>query len=300
MSMEKGLVSIIIPTFYRNELLGGAIESALNQKYDPVEIIVVDDSGERNAQNVVSKYDDIQYVPLNKNRGTQAARNVGLKHSKGEYVDFLDDDDRMHADKIQKQISLISSEVGVVYCGIELTENENDHEIFLPKPDVQKDVLQHALAMEMFPCCDATMLIRRDLLEEIPLLDYSHAIDIGVMIELAQRTKFDYVDSSLVTALATENTLTDSIEYTNARLDYIDKFEDLYKVFPPETKRSALARTYQWRGNQLLENNLWSLEAIRSFFYAVHYSNNNKPNDWMKPLASVFGRPGIKLGKRIR
>jgi glycosyltransferase involved in cell wall biosynthesis len=112
---SNGLVSVVIPTYYRNDGLRRAIESALSQTYDPVEVIVVDDSGERYAEPVAREY-DVTYIAHEENLGGNPARNTGIKAASGEYIQLLDDDDRLLPEKLERQIPALEADpsVGVV------------------------------------------------------------------------------------------------------------------------------------------------------------------------------------------
>ncbi len=110
-------VSIIIPTFNRVESVVSAIESLLEQTYKNIEIIIVNDNGEKNKditeklEEKIKKYlikKEIRYIKLEKNGGAPFARNEGVKVSTGEYLCFLDDDDRYVKEKIEKQIKKFS------------------------------------------------------------------------------------------------------------------------------------------------------------------------------------------------
>lgn len=87
-------VSVIIPCYKQAQFLGQAIESVLNQTVQSHEIIVVDDGSPDETQAVVARYPTIRYV-RQINQGLSAARNTGLQHSEGEFLVFLDADDRL-------------------------------------------------------------------------------------------------------------------------------------------------------------------------------------------------------------
>src|SRR5215212_9338337 len=91
---EVGLVSVIIPCYNQAHFLGEAIESVLSQSYKNFEIIVVDDGSSDNTSEVASSYEEVRLV-RQENRGLSAARNAGITHSEGEYLVFLDADDRL-------------------------------------------------------------------------------------------------------------------------------------------------------------------------------------------------------------
>src|ERR687890_856397 len=89
-----GLVSVVIPCYNQAHFLGEAIESVLAQSYPRFEIIVVDDGSTDDTSKVAARHPGGRYVYQN-NQGVSAARNSGLARSEGEYVVFLDADDRL-------------------------------------------------------------------------------------------------------------------------------------------------------------------------------------------------------------
>ena len=104
--MEK--VSVVIITYNRPlDVLFRAINSALNQDYNSIEVLVVNDAPENyelahSIQERIDKIDDdrITYLSYDRNHGSNYARNYGLKHSTGAYIGFLDDDDEWYSYKM--------------------------------------------------------------------------------------------------------------------------------------------------------------------------------------------------------
>lgn len=108
MSQNDPRVSIIIPTYNRAEVISRAVESALDQKYNNIEVIVVDDGSTDQTHEVMAKYeDDIKYTRLDENMGANAARNKGIELATGEYISFLDSDDEYPIDNIQKKVEVL-------------------------------------------------------------------------------------------------------------------------------------------------------------------------------------------------
>jgi glycosyltransferase involved in cell wall biosynthesis len=91
--MGQKLVSVIIPTYNRAEYVGRAIESAQSQSYGCTQIIVVDDGSADGTAECVAAYSDVEYY-FQENKGQAAARNLGLRYARGEYIASLDSDDR--------------------------------------------------------------------------------------------------------------------------------------------------------------------------------------------------------------
>ena len=108
------LVSVIIPTYNYANFLSKAIESVLRQTYQNVEIVVVDDGSGDHTRQVVDSYDTVKYF-YQKNKGLSAARNTGIQHAKGNYLVFLDADDWLERDAIEKNYGAIKDKPQIAF-----------------------------------------------------------------------------------------------------------------------------------------------------------------------------------------
>ena len=114
---ETDLVSVIVPTYNRAYCIEQTLDSVRKQTYRPIEIIVVDDGSSDNTEDVltqwIKKHDDGQQLTcryfFQTNSGVCAARNLALIHCKGEFIQFLDSDDIIHANRFEKVIGLFKS-----------------------------------------------------------------------------------------------------------------------------------------------------------------------------------------------
>jgi glycosyltransferase involved in cell wall biosynthesis len=106
-----GLVSVVLPTFNREQTLARAVASVLNQSYRDLELIVVDDGSTDRTAEVMAGFDDprLRYLRLEKNGGASRARNAGLRAAKGEFIAFQDSDDEWLVDKLARQLELARS-----------------------------------------------------------------------------------------------------------------------------------------------------------------------------------------------
>ena len=95
------IVSVIIPTYNRENLVSQAIQSVLNQTYRDFELIVVDDASIDNTQKIVNNFNDsrIRYICHKQNAGVSVAQNTGIAKARGEYIAFLDSDDEWFSEK---------------------------------------------------------------------------------------------------------------------------------------------------------------------------------------------------------
>ncbi|WP_199506594.1 MULTISPECIES: glycosyltransferase family 2 protein [Halobacteriovorax] len=104
------LVSVIIPTYNRADFLKRSITSVLNQSFNDLELIIVDDGSTDHTHDVVGSFSDKRIKYLKKeNAGVSSARNLGVKNSKGDYIAFLDSDDEWHRDKLASQVSYLKN-----------------------------------------------------------------------------------------------------------------------------------------------------------------------------------------------
>lgn len=121
-------VTAVVTTYNRFELAKRAIRSVILQTYSPLEIIVVEDSGNSGIEGWLTQFCDqnIKYILHPTNRGLAAARNTSIGMAEGEYIAFLDDDDEWKPTRVEKQIDLIKAlgerarkKCGVVSCCVE-------------------------------------------------------------------------------------------------------------------------------------------------------------------------------------
>jgi glycosyltransferase involved in cell wall biosynthesis len=104
---EQFFVSTIIPVHNGEKFLAGAIANVLEQDYQPLEIIIIDDGSTDGTREVAAQFKDkIRYI-YQSNSGPAAARNHGIKIAKGNVIAFLDVDDLWSADKLKKQVECL-------------------------------------------------------------------------------------------------------------------------------------------------------------------------------------------------
>lgn len=112
------LVSVIVPTFNRPEMLSHAISSIQNQTFSCCEIIVVNDAGDP-VEDRLNQFKDrsrINYVRHAFNRGLAASRNSGIRLARGKYIAYLDDDDLFYHDHLEKLVNFLeTTEYKVAY-----------------------------------------------------------------------------------------------------------------------------------------------------------------------------------------
>ncbi len=129
------LVSIIINNYNYGSFLAESIESALNQTYSPIEVIVVDDGSTDNSREIIPNYQD-KIIPILKDNGGQAsAYNAGFAASSGEIICFLDSDDWFLPEKVALVVKEFQadSEIGWCFNTIKLIDNKTNQELGLTR-----------------------------------------------------------------------------------------------------------------------------------------------------------------------
>jgi len=132
--MKLKKVSVIIPTYNRQDTLKRAIETCISQTYKDIEIIIVDDT-KKSQQDLIDSYHDdrIVYVHNANPQGSPIARNIGIERATGEYIAFLDDDDEWLPEKIEKQLNymLNNPNCPIVIC---YSDDRRRHDGRISKP----------------------------------------------------------------------------------------------------------------------------------------------------------------------
>lgn len=133
MTIDRGLVSVIIPTYNDEEYLPRAIDSAKEQSYSNIEAIVVDSGDSDSVRELVSSYEFARYI-YDEPRGPAAARNTGIDEANGEFIAFLDADDMWLPKKIELQIQELTLKSGdFVYCDQYVTSQADNSDTLNPE-----------------------------------------------------------------------------------------------------------------------------------------------------------------------
>lgn len=103
------MVSVIVPTYNRPDMLGECLDSLNGQTYSSLEVLVVNDGGQ-DVEEIISNLDrakNVRYIRHATNRGLAAARNSGIRAAKGKYIAYLDDDDIYYPDHIETLVEYL-------------------------------------------------------------------------------------------------------------------------------------------------------------------------------------------------
>ncbi|MEQ9359070.1 glycosyltransferase [Coleofasciculus chthonoplastes] len=127
--LSHPIVSILIPCYNAEQWIAEAIESALNQTYPHKEVIVVDDGSTDGSLEIIKTFSDRIRWETGLNRGGNAARNRLLELSTGEWLQYLDADDYLLPDKVEKQIQFLGevADADVIYSPVIVEYHQDNH-----------------------------------------------------------------------------------------------------------------------------------------------------------------------------
>lgn len=206
------MVSIIIPSYQRPVSLKRAINSCMAQTYKDIEIIVVDDNNPDTedrieTEKVMQEYNrnqNIIYLKHDKNRNGSAARNTGIRCAKGEYITFLDNDDILFPNKIEKQVRQLEElpkEYGVSFCAVEMRDEENNKLMKVIHPKESRDARFDILRLRFGSGSGSNPLFRREAVDRTGFFDerFKRNQDVEYMVRIAREFKPAALDEVLMT-----------------------------------------------------------------------------------------------------
>ena len=177
------LVSVIIPTYKTSGALKIAIDSVLEQDYKNVEILVIDDNDPNDAfrsktEKIMEEYANekkVIYIKHEHNKNGSAARNTGIRASKGEYIAFLDDDDYMIGKRLTKSVDcLMKSDNNVGGCCVNYLKCYKKMVYKKSSYDGISDSFVPLLSGERDYGAGSTLMIKRSVIDKIGLFDETY------------------------------------------------------------------------------------------------------------------------------
>lgn len=169
MKTEKTLISIVIPTYNRPELLKKAIQSVLDQTYTNFEIIIIDDSSTKDNEKNIKSFNkkNIIYIKNKTRKGGGYSRNIGIKKAKGEFIAFLDDDDEWMPQKLEKQLKAFNNpKLGIVVC---YSLDKRYDRVRISKPPENVD---HKYLLKSFNLSStSTYMVKKEILDKVGYFD---------------------------------------------------------------------------------------------------------------------------------
>ncbi len=176
-SLSSPCVSVIIPTYNREDFIAEALESVIRQTYKNIELIIVDDGSTDNTEAIVRKYrsKNCFYYSLAHEGNISKLRNFGLQRATGVFIAYLDADDRWDKDKLQKQVELLkaNADKGLVFTDVVEFKDQKIIRNGIYTQPLKGEILFKEILGNKLPIYPSTILYRKSGLHGMDFHDES-------------------------------------------------------------------------------------------------------------------------------
>lgn len=253
------MVSAIITTKNRLNLLKRAVESVLEQTYQDFELIIVDDNSKDNTRDyceeLMTSHKKIKYIciPEIGSNGANHARNIGIKKASGQYIAFLDDDDEWYPEKLEKIMLKFSREpnLGMIFSATERITSYRNNKITvkrIEKPSKEHlENIKHTILTRNFIEGTSNPVIKKDVLIRVGYFDekLTDRQEYELWIRIAQCYEIGYIDEVLTKYYFELNSRK---QITSGIISFEDSSQYLYlkhkDLFDTLTKKELRDRRY--------------------------------------------------------
>jgi len=309
---EPGLVSVIIPTYNRAELLGEALASVLAQKHDRVEAVVVDDGSTDGTAAAVAEWErrfrsergwELKFF-TQEHGGGQRARNLGARSSRGEFLNYLDDDDLLTADKVAAQMAVAGATGADIVFGpwVPFVKRDDGYGVAKPQctapPPAGTNPFEAWLHGKSWKIMAA--IIRRSFADRVG--PWTTDLRLAQDLEFAARClchgpRMEYCPRGALLRRDHPNSLSHRslAEFEDSMIRFAQIVEEYaLKSLPEAVARPALA---QYLGRHAISYRLKGSVAAADYFAAraLHYDPHFVPTDKGRSTALAYRLGGYRL-----
>lgn len=307
--MSLTRISVVIPLYNKEREIHATIRSALDQSFAPVEVIVVDDgSTDRSGQIADSISSPLLRVIHQPNGGVCRARNRGISEAQGDYIAFLDGDDRWHADFLSEIAGLIADypDAGLYTTAFNIASEDGLH----PAPTPSERGLIGDFFLESahrYIAIPSTSCIRKDVFSEVGAFPAGMKIgeDLHLWIRIARRYAVAFSPERMVDYSRTADNRSAAI-YTPD--NHPAAFEELYDPQASASDREFVARAALGRALVIsVKGGTEESQRTACFFsYTRTYRStlrkivwlNRLPRPWRAPLMRLYNWLAWKIAKK--
>lgn len=266
--MQEELITVIVPIYNVEKYLPFCLDSILRQTYKNFEALLINDGTADNSQKIIDEYclkDERFKSFIKENGGLSDARNYGLNYAKGQYIFFLDSDDYLEDDCLEKlYIKIKKEEVDLVLCGYNICFEDGEIKEVLSNYQIEKNsyLKSHDLLIEL-PHCAWNKLYKKKLFEKIrfPKGLYYEDSSTSAMIYLVAQ-KIAYLNIPLINyrldrkgniTSKTNKKILDIFENLKITLDFYKKlnmFQEYYDVLERYSLVLIFDLSYKFAGRK--------------------------------------------------
>ncbi|OJF90672.1 glycosyltransferase family A protein [Alkalibacterium sp. 20] len=265
------MISVVIPTHNRADLLERAVKSVKEQTIRDLEIIVISDGSTDDTDLVVNKMmeqdDRIHFITYKTPQGANTARNKGIEAASHDYIAFLDDDDEWLPTKLEKQLNVFQSnkDIGLVYTGSNLIY-VHEETAYDNIPSESGD-LAHKILFKNSIGTTSTVMVKKEILEKSGYFDTELAAlqDYDLWIRVSQLTQIGVVEEPCINYYnytGKKQISQQTSKYISA-IEYIEnKHRELFSTLSEKETKVRKSNFYMLLANKAMRNNS-KKEAVR-------------------------------------
>lgn len=309
--MSAPLVSVVIPTYGRPEDMTSAVATARDQTYDSVELVIVDDCSpdpiEPRVQELdLSAFERVRCLRHEENQGAAAARSTGIEDAEGEFVAFLDDDDRWVESKLARQVDALQGcgpETGVAYSGMRIVDSD-DETIRVQSPTKSGDLTKTLLCRNVVGSY-STVMVRREAIEDTGLPDerFPSWQDMEWYVRLSQNWDFVAIPAPLTIIYQADDheQISDDFEAIESQSYelFVQKFRPVAAEYGPMFERKMLAwADFRVGGYNALRTG--NFDAARTYLYRAVTRYPFEPKFWVYLSIALAGEPTYERAKSLK
>ncbi|HRX43775.1 MAG TPA: glycosyltransferase [Candidatus Dojkabacteria bacterium] len=257
--MEKSnpLVSIVIPVHNGEKYIKESIDSCLNQTYNNIEIIVVDDKSEDRTLEILKEYGQkLTVIPVEKQNGLGNVINIGIRASKGKYIARMDADDIMYPTRIEKQIQYLESNPNCVAVGgqIDIIDENSSITGHREYAIEDRDIKKNRFLFQ--PFAHPAVTLRKSTVEEIGLYPENmwKVEDVKFFLILSTKGEFHNLGDSVLKYRMTFKT-----ESQSKMLDHFKKTNEIRNWAIKELKIKPTVREYV----------IWNIQKVGVYILSI-------------------------------
>lgn len=292
------LLSVIIPVYNASSYVRQAVDSALAQTFDNLEVLVIDDGSTDGTVEQLSEIKDCRIRLFSRaHAGVAQSRNFGIRLARGDYIGFLDGDDLWHRDKMSKHVGLMES-CPDTDLSFSLSQPINDcgEDCGLPSPMLAEVISSRDLLLENLIRTPSSVLVRREALQSagsfdpslVPCEDY----DMWIRISRLRPVNIRCINSILTKYRRHPSQLTKNwrrVELSWNRM--IQKVGLLDSQTVCETQSRAKSRMYMYYASLAYENAAFrdAVHLMRTGFQSSYRTSLINTRNWALVAAVVSG-----------
>ena len=229
------LISIIMPYYKKNDCGKKAILSVTKQSYKKFELLIVYDDENLNdyykIKGIIRNHKKIKIILNKKNLGAGYSRNIGISHSNGEIISFIDSDDTWHSEKLKKQLYFMNkNNYAFTFCGYK--------KIFDKKSIYVRSNSAYLGYSDLLKSCEiglSTVMLKKKIINNHLFSNLKTQEDLAAWLKITKNNKAFFLNEVLVNWYSTKNSLSSNLT---------QKIKDAYRVYRFHQKFSKIKSIY--------------------------------------------------------